>query len=307
MDSALKKVAIVSEATQGTTPATPTFLTVRDVRTEGAYDRPFGESPERRNDGMLAATVKMPTSLARRITLPLAYEVSIHQLLQSFQCAAWSTNNLIIGQTLQPFTLEEVQGASLAAPGPWMRSLGMVVDGFSLNMPYGREGEMVFDCVGLNETTASSAIAGATYTAPGVDDPITPIDTVVNALAGLTTPKLMSLQITAKRNIRRNYQWTSADAYRTGLGRYRVDVAAQIYFSSLAEYTAIAPGALASLDITMGSITTRKYQLVLPNVKWSQPNLSDGGNDGDVMMSFKGTALYDASSGTAMKWVRAVA
>ena len=46
---------------------------------------------------------------------------------------------------------------------------------------------------------------------------------------------------------------------------------------------------------------------MLPNVKWSQPNLSDGGNDGDVMMSFKGTALYDSGTGAAMKWVRAVA
>jgi len=305
MDSSTKKVAIVSEATQGTTPATPTFLTLRDTRTEGAYDRPYGESPERRSDGMLGALVKMPTKLTRKITAPLAYEVSIHQLLQSFMCSTWSSNALLNGVALQPFTLEEVQGASLAAPGPWFRSTGCVVDGFTLNMPYGKEGEFQFDIIGFTETTASSAIAGATYTAPGTDDPITPIDTVITGLAGLTTPKLMSLTVTGKRNIRTNYQWTSADAYRTGLGRIRVDVQAQIYFSALAEYTSIAPGLLSSLDIVLGATTGHKYELILPNVKFSEPTLTDTGNDGDVMLNFKGSALYDSGTGAAIKWLRA--
>ena len=306
MDASTKKVAIVAETTQGTTPSTPTFLTLRDTRTEGSYDRPYGESPERRNDGMLAALVKMPTKLTRKITLPLCYETSLHTLLASFQCNTWSTNALVNGTALQPFTLEEVQGASLASPGPWMRSVGCTVDGFSLNMPYGKEGEFQFDIIGFSETTASSAIAGATYTAPGTDDPITPIDTVINGLAGLTTPKVQSLQITAKRNIRTNYQWTSADAYRTGLGRYRVDVAVQMYFSALAEYTAIAPGLLSTLDITVGSVSGHKYEIILPNVKFSEPVLSDTGNDGDVILSFKGSALYDSGTGAAMKWLRAV-
>jgi hypothetical protein len=307
MDSANKKVAIVPETVQGTTPATPGFLTLRDTRTEGAYDRPFGESPERRSDGMLGAMVKMPTSMHRRITMPLAYDAAFDQLLQSFQASTWSTNVLKNGVILQPFTLEEIYNAPLGAPGPWIRSQGLVVDAFSLNLPYGKEGEAAFDCVGFNEATASSAIAGATYAVPSTDEPMTPIDSAIGGLAGLTTPKVMSLQISARRNIRRNFQWTSADAFRTGFGRFRVDVAAQIYFQTLAEYTAIAPGLLSTLDITLGFTTLRKYRFQLPNAKFSAAVLNDPGNDGDVMLSFKASAIYDVTTGAALQITRAVA
>ena len=308
MDASNKKVSIVSEVTQGTIPATPTFLTLRDTRTEGGLAAPWHASPERRNDRMLGTTVKDLRQLAKKITMPLlTNEAAVHQLLASFMCGTWSSNTILNGNALQPFAIEELHEAPTASPGPYVRSAGMVVDQLALNLQTGKEGEFQFDAVGMTETTsASTAIAGSTYTAPGSDEPITPIDITVNTFFGLTNVKMMGIQLTAKNNIRRQYNWGSADIYRTGLGAFRVDAKVDFYFSSLTEYTTISPGALGTLDITMGSVTTHKLQLVLPNCKISNPVLSDGGNDTDVMLSCTLSALYDSGTGAAMKLVRAV-
>ena len=50
MDSATKQTAIIAEATQGTTPATPAFKILRDIRVSGAPQRNDQRSPERRSD-----------------------------------------------------------------------------------------------------------------------------------------------------------------------------------------------------------------------------------------------------------------
>lgn len=305
MDSGNKKVSIIAETVQGTTPTTPAFLTLRDTTTAGAYARPFGESPERRNDGTLAATTKQNTKLAKTITMPLAYETGLNLLFQSFFASAWSTNAIQNGVTPVPLTVEEVEEAPAATPGPWFWSRGCVVDQFQLTANNGKECNLVFNLAGFTEGTGSAAIAGATYTAPGVDDPITPIDIAVNSVCGLT-PKMMNMTLTAKRNIKPQYDWGAADAYRTGFGAFRVDLTAEFYFSALSEYTAFN-NALGTLDLTFGSVTNRKYELILPNAKWFSPERTDGGNSGDTTIKVSAMALYDAGTGAAMKLLRAVA
>ena len=87
MDASNKKVSIVSEVTQGTIPASPTFLVLRDMRTEGGLAAPWHASPERRNDRMLGTTVKDLRQLSKKITMPLlTNEAAVHQLLASFMC-----------------------------------------------------------------------------------------------------------------------------------------------------------------------------------------------------------------------------
>jgi hypothetical protein len=309
MDASNKKVSIIAETTQGTTPATPTFLVLRDQTTTGGLSAPWGESPERRNDRMLGTTVKQQHQLGKVITMPLfTDEAAVHVLLASFMCGDWATDALINGSKLNPYTVEEVYEAATAAPGPWFWAAGNVVDQLDLSLQNGQPGQWTFTSVGMTETTGAAAITGATYTPPGSDEPVTPIDVTVNSFFGLgTLPKMMNLRLTGKNNIRRGYTWGSPDAYRTGLGSFRVDATVDMYFSSLTEYTTFSPGALGELDITIGSVGGHKLQLILPNCKISNPTLSDGGNDSDVTLSCTLNATYDGTTGAAMKLVRKVA
>lgn len=306
MDASNKKVSVIAEVTQGTTPATPGFLVLRDTMTTGGLAAPWTESPERRSDRMLGTTVKGLHALTKKISMPLAVDAAVEVLLSSFMCNSWATNVLKNASTIQSITLEEIQEAGGVTPGPWVQSKGCVVDQMGLTLTTGKEGELVFDLLGMTETTGSSSIAGSTYAAPSVYEPITPIDIVVNSFFSLT-PKMTSLSFTAKNNLRPGYNWGSPNIYRTGLGAFRVDVQAVFYFDALAQYTAISAGALGTLDITMGADANHKYQLVLPNAKISNPVISDGGNSTDVSLSCTLSALYDSGSGAAMTITRLVA
>ena len=53
MDSANKQTAVVAETVVGTTPTTPAFKVLRDIRVSGAPQRPNSRSPERRSDRMM--------------------------------------------------------------------------------------------------------------------------------------------------------------------------------------------------------------------------------------------------------------
>jgi hypothetical protein len=307
MDSSDKKVALVPEVTQGTIPATPAFLILRDTSTVGGLMAPYSESPERRSDRMLGTTVKGLHTLPKKISMALAPDAALELLMSSALGAPWATNALKNGSALQPFTIEELYGAPLAAPGPYIRSAGMVVDEMDISLATGKEGELTFSCMGMAETSSpTTAITGATYAAPSTYEPITPIDVVVNNFFTLT-PKMQSLQMTIKNNLRAIYGWGSADVAKYGLGRFRVDATAVFYFESLAQYTTLSPGTLGVLDLTMGAITAHKYELVLPNCKVSNPQLSDPGNDGDVTLTCTLSAEFDSGTSAAITIARAVA
>jgi hypothetical protein len=306
MDSSDKKVAIISEVTPGTTPATPAFLTLREESTTGNLNAPFGESTERSNDRMLRSTFKQLHTLPKKISMPFAPDAALDVLLSALMMNTWATNALKNGSALQAFTLEEVFNAPLASPGPWLRSRGMSVDGLTLQLDNNREGSMTFDCVGMTEATDTAAISGATYAAPTQYEPITPIDVSVNTFFGLT-PKMMSLQLTVKNNLRQIYSWGSPDVAKIGLGSFRVNATAVFYFEALAQYTALTAGSLGTLDMTCGGVTGHKYQIVLPNAKISNPQFSDPGNDGDITLTCNLSALYDSGTSAAMTIARAVA
>jgi hypothetical protein len=306
MDSSDKKVAIVAETVIGTINATPAFLVLRDESTVGNLTAPFGESPERSNDRMLRSTYKQVHTLPKKISMPFAPDAALDVLLAAALMGTWATNALKNASTIQSFTIEEVFGAPTATPGPWLRSKGVSVDQMSLNFDLNKDGELVFSCMGLTEATDTAAITGATYAAPTQYEPITPIDVVVNSFCGLT-PKMQSMAFTLKNNLRQIYNWGSADVAKNGLGSFRVDVQAVFYFESLAQYTALTAGTLGVLDITCGGISGHKYQIVLPNVKISNPQLSDPGNDGDVTLTCSLSALYDTATTAAITIARLVA
>jgi hypothetical protein len=304
MDSALKRVSIVAESAQGTIPTSPAWKILRDASTEGANDKPFGESPERRADRRLAATHRGLDTLAKRITMPFAYDDGLELLLQSLFCGAWSTDVLADGSTLVPLTIEERYEGGATDPYIW--SAGMVVDAMELRLSNGQPGSITFDLVGMTETTGTAAKSMATYADPSQNEPITPADVTVSTFFGLT-PKFMDGTIRIANNVRRKYAWGSSAAFGTGLGRFRVSGDFGFYFEALSQYTTLLPGATGSFEMTAGILTTKKYTLAVPNGKISKPVLSDGGNDSDVMLSCHFDAMYDDGDEIAASITRGVA
>ncbi len=107
MDSANKQSAVIAEVTMGTTPATPAFKLLRDMRISGSSNRGATRSPERRADRAAANYYKNLTSHSRSIEIPFSRDAGTDVLLESLFCSSFSTNTLKNGSTKTPFTLEE--------------------------------------------------------------------------------------------------------------------------------------------------------------------------------------------------------
>ena len=307
MDSANKQSAVIAEATVGTTPATPAFLLLRDIRVSGAPNRSSTRSPERRSDRQAAFMVTGLNSFPKTIELPWVRDAASDVLWQSALCGTWATNVLKVGSTQNTFTLEEKYEGG--ATDPYRRLAGAQVDSVAINFSLGQPGTMSFGCRALAETVATTAIASSTYTAPSPGyDPVSPADITVNSLFGLTTPKVQSLSMTITNNLRDQYKFGSPNPFGVGLGLFDVTGQVKVYLSVAADYsTFLTRQTGLTFDLTIGSQTNFKDQLVMGAVDVWNPDIDDPGATGDHLVTLNFMARYFASDAAAIKLTRNVA
>ena len=304
MDGALKQVAIALETTQGTIITNPPWKILREATTDGLNDKPFGESNERRANRRLGSTHKGLDALGVRITTPFIYDDGTELLLRSLMNNDWTANVMKDASTLVPLTVEERYEGG--AEDPYIWSAGMVVDALEVRLSNGQPGSMVWDLIGMTETTGTAAKTMATYADPSTNEVITPADVVVGTFFGLT-PKFMDGTIRISNSVWRKYAWGSSAAWATGLGKFRAPSDFSFYWESLAQYTTLLPGTTGALAMTAGILTTKKYTIEIPRGKISRPRRTDPGSEGDVMLSCHIDAMDDDVTDCAVKITRAVA
>lgn len=307
MDSANKQTALIAETTVGTTPSTPAFLLTRDIRVGGSPQRNAARSPERRPDRMAANMYKGLNSYPKTIELPFVRDAASDVLWTSVFCAAWSTNQLKNASLQKTFTLEEKYEGG--ATDPYRRLTGAQCDSAQINFTLGQPGQLTFGLRALAESTATSAIASSTYTAPSPGyDPVTPADITVNSLFGLSTPKVVGLNMTISNSLRDRYAFGSADPNSIGLGMFSVEGQIQIYLAALADYSTFATRQTAqTMDITIGSTTNYKDQFVMNGLDVWNPDISDPGQSGDHIVTLNFMARYASGDTCAIILNRNVA
>jgi len=294
----------------GTTPSTPAFKVLRDSSVSGSPQRGAQRSPERRADRMAANMVSGLASFPKTINMPWVRDAGTDVLLESVLCGSWSTDVLKNASTKMPFTLEEKYEGG--ATDPYRRLTGCLCDSLRASIPLaggGQPGTMSFGIKALAEATATSAIASSTYSAasPG-EDPVSSIDIAVGDLFGITTPKVMSFDITISNAMREQYAFGSASPFGLGLGAFDVQGSVQIYFTLLAEYsTFVTRQSGLTLDLTIGSVTNQKDQIVLNQVDVWNPDITDPGASGDHMVTLNFLGRYKAADSAAIIWTREVA
>lgn len=307
MDSANKQTAIIAEATMGTTPATPAFLLTRDIRVSGSPQRSASRSPERRSDRMAANMTSGLFTFPKVIETPWVRDAATDVLWESVLCGAWATNVLKNASTKKPFTLEEKYEGG--ATDPYRRLTGCLVDSLSIGFRNGEPGTMSWGIRALAEAAATSAIASSTYTAPSPGyDPSTPADIVVGDLFGVSSPKVMSLNMTISNNMRDQHSWGSNAPFGIGLGLFDVSGQVSFYFGASADYSAFMTRQSGlDLSLTIGATTNYKDTLLLPYCDVWNPDVDDPGATGDHMVTLNFMARYDSSDAAAIKLTRLVA
>lgn len=307
MDSANKQTAVIAETTVGTTPSTPAFLLLRDIRVGGAPQRSSTRSPERRSDRQAGYMVTGLNSYPKTIEMPWHRDAGLDVLWESAFGAAWATNTLKVGSTQKTFTLEEKYEGG--ATDPYRRLTGAQVDSVSIDFQLGQPGQLSFGLRALAEATATAAIASSTYAAPSPGyDPVSSVGITVTTLFGITSPKVVAFQATLTNNLRDQYKFGSADPHGIGFGLFDLSGQVQFYLSQLSDYSTFATRQTgAVIDLTIGTQANYKDQLVCSEVDVWNPDVSDPGATGDHLVTLNFMARYDASDASAVKLLRNVA
>lgn len=307
MDSALKQTAIIAETTQGTTPSTPAFKVLRDIRVSGSPDRPASRSPERRADRMAANMTSGLATFPKVIEMPWVRDAGNDILWESALCGAWATNVLKNASTIKPFTLEEKYEGG--ATDPYRRLTGCVVDTTNISFRLGQPGTISFGIQALAEASATTAIASSTYAAPTPGyDPSTPADIVVGDCFSVSGAKLVSLDMTIANNIRPQHSFGANSPFGTGLGMFDVTGRVQLYFNAATDYsTFMTRQSGLDLSLTIGATTNYKDTLLLPYCDVWNPDVDDPGATGDHLVTLNFMARYDTSDTAAIKITRNVA
>jgi hypothetical protein len=306
MDSANKQSAIVSEVTQGTTPASPGFKLLRDINISGSPVRNSSRSPERRADRMAANMVTGLNSYAKTINMPWVRDAGTDILWASAFGGTFSTNVLKNGSTPSFFTLEEkYEGGST---DPYRRLAGCQVNSVGISFRLGDAGQLTFGLMAMSESNATSAIASSTYANPTpAYDPVSSVDITVTSMFGLSSPKVTGLSMQITNNLANLYKFGSADPFGLGYGLFDVSGQLELYFQQAADYTGFVTRATGqTFDITIGSQSGSKDQLVMGAVDVFNPDISDPGQSGQHMVTLNFMAKYYANDSAAIKLTRNV-
>ena len=310
MDSANKQSAVIAEVTMGTTPATPAFKVLRDIRVSGAPDRPAQRSPERSANRQAANMVSGLATFPKQIELPFVRDAAIDILLTSVMGADWSTNVLKVGSTKMPFTLEERYEGG--ATDPYRRLAGCLCNSLAINFPMagaGVPGTMSFGIMAMAETAATSAIASSTYSTPTpYYDPVSLIDVTFTDLFSISSPKVVGFQMAFNNNLRNKHAHGSASPFDLGFGQFDVTGQVQLYFGQSSDYSTFMTRQTGlTLDLTIGSVTNYKDKIQLGTVDVWNPNVDDPGSSGEHVVTLNFMGRYDTSDASAVVWTRNVA
>lgn len=292
------RLAYVSESAWGTTPSTPGYQNLRYTGESLNVDTTNTTSNEIRADRNVSDLIKIGSGASGGINFELSYS-TLDDLLEGVFQSTWSSDVLKNGQTAKSFSLEKT--IELGASDEYLRYTGMVPNTFSLDVTAGQIITGSVDFMGKGGATSASAISGSTYTSANTKG----VMSAANDFASLSldslspTPSIQTISLNINNNLRAQQAVGSVDAVGIGSGRFEVTGSLQAYFESKALYDNYLNATAGSLSFTLGSVTSEKYTISLPNIKLSSGRVVAGGNDQDVMTEINFQALYDTSGSPA--------
>lgn len=298
-DSSKTRVAFIAESAWGTTPSTPTFLTMRRTSGNMRTSKTIVRSEEIQLDRNVRQVLEAGQDAAGSYDFELSYG-SMDPLLEGALQAAWSTNVLTVGGSRKPFTFEET--VDLNDGGfSYSRFVGCEVNSLSLNFASRQAARGSIALMGKSETLDTSIISGATYTAPNTNTIETGINFAslsVHSLSPLPRVKSISLQIANGLRVRDGLGDKFSAQF--GSGKCVITGSLQAYFSSNALYQKVLDHGAGAIEFTIGAVTNKKYTFALPAARFLDGARVIGGSSDDVMVEIpfeaEGTAAAPSLS-----------
>lgn len=304
-DSSKTRVAFIAESAWGTTPTTPTFLTMRRTSGNLRTAKTTVRSEEIQLDRNVRQVLETGQDVEGSYDFELSYG-SLDPLLEGLLQAAWTTNVLTVGGTRKPFTFEETVDLNDGTFG-YSRFVGAEVNSLSLNIAARQAVRGSIGLMAKSETLDTAIISGATYTGANTNT----IETAVNfasldvhSLTPLPRVKSISLQIANGLRVRDGLGDKFSAQF--GSGKCQITGVIEAYYSSNALYQKVLDHGVGALEFTIGAVTNKKYTFEMAAAQFLNGAKIIGGSADDVMVSIPFEAVGTAAA-PSLTITRAVA
>lgn len=284
----------LKEVTPGTTPASAGTI----IRSTGGGGRPSFTAEESDELHLNETPDFIRTSADGTITLNGEWSYgAIHWLLEAIHQATFSTNVLMVGSTLQTFTIEE-QFTNITKFLPWK---GCVVERLTINCARGK----ITWSATLKPMTIPTAYAGTTaFTGAPVAAPTNAIASHVNSIqlfqeggsVDLKGVGITEFSIEFARQTIPYPQIGSLNSSDIDQAQFSVRGTASLYLPDTALQDKLLADTLSSLAITIGGASSLKEAYLFSSVR-----LLDGGNQPiakgqAVIQQISWASRYDATN-----------
>jgi len=305
-ESSLSRFAIITEATIGTTPATPAFQNLRFLSASPKLGKQVDIPDEIRSDGNVASIVDVGRSGSISMRSDLSYG-TFDKPLEKLLRGAWTSNVLVNGIVQAADTIELTYDH--VASKSYLRFKGCRWNTLDLTIEAKKAITADWGIKALSVADADTAIiTGATYTAATT----TPVLNAANDVSALTitgmtnAPKVKKLSLKIDSGVYDNDIVGQKDPYSQGISIIKVSGSIQTLFESADAYQAAINHDDITLSTTIGAAAGSRYTILLPKFKLMDGGPEIGGNGQAVMYDIPFQAYYDATTGGTIKITRAV-
>lgn len=308
----LVQIAIVKETTYGTTPSTPQFevfpLTGESIVAEVQTTNSALMNASRQVSDSILQKLTATGDLSTELTINPANDILVESaFLEDLVAHATPTSDYplmfetVIGETQNSFTFER-RIPDPATPGSYLyqRATGCVVNTMNMTVSPGEAATVSYGIIGKEVTTASTAIAGATY--------VEPVNPIVLRGPDTVTVDIASATVSADCagvfgfNLNNNYRGIqclgSLGNREMSSGQAEVDISVSFMFSSNDFLDLLIAQTETTVDFEMKTATAIDpgafFGVYFPRVKITSDNISAGGTGEDVIDDMTMMALYNA-------------
>lgn len=202
------------------------------------------------------------------------------------------------GTTRRSFTIERNFGDIASADKPYHRFTGVEVNSMELQVSANSMTTGSFSFVGKDMTTASAAIAGATYPAAPSTSPLDSFTGTLNE-GGVSIAVITEITLTLENGLEPRFVVGSKASLQPSIGRSSVSGQITAYFENSTLLDKFINETESSLEFTMPDAAGNAYRIFLPRIKYTggQPDVS---GEGPITLSMPFTALRHAVAGTTL-------
>lgn len=293
--------SIIKETVSGTTPATPAFTSFPYIP---------GDAPEFTAELVTSNVLEASRASAgaRKAGFMVGGGLKTHfrrgghveGLLESALSGTWTANVLKGGTTDSSYTIERKM---LEGGTPYYhRFTGVQVKDMTLTCEASGNAEISFGLIGMDRSTATTIVTGATYPTLADATRLMGLDVSSFTVAGLTAT-FRSLELTVSHNREAQDQFGQAAARGIGTSGFReVRLKATFYRTDLSADTLLAKSdAPVAVSFTIGS-GANGFTVSLPSCNYNVPRDADDGSKALIELEF--VAKIDTTLGSDISITR---